>query len=85
MVGGDTHPPNDEEGTTHAARERSTRRNARRPRPLTTDLRGKAGLTYGAAIINRSASETAVAVLARTDPNEQESVVLLPQLDGVTS
>ncbi len=26
--------------------------------------------------------ETAVAVIARTDPNEQESVVLLPGLDG---
>ena len=35
--------------------------------------------------INPSASETAVAVLARTDPNEQESVVLLPELDGVAS
>ena len=33
--------------------------------------------------INPSASETAVAVLARTDPNEQESVVLLPELDDV--
>jgi uncharacterized RmlC-like cupin family protein len=31
-----------------------------------------------------NASETeAVAVLARTDPNEQESVVLLPELDGL--
>lgn len=31
---------------------------------------------------NPSATETAVAVLARTDPNEQESVQLLPELDG---
>ncbi len=31
--------------------------------------------------INPSPTETAVAVLARTDPNEQESVVLLPELD----
>lgn len=30
---------------------------------------------------NRSATEPAVAVIARTDPNEQESVVLLPHLD----
>lgn len=33
--------------------------------------------------INPSETEVAVAVLARTDPNEQESVVLLPDLDGV--
>ncbi len=32
---------------------------------------------------NPSASETCVAVIARTDPNEQESVVLLPELDAV--
>ena len=31
---------------------------------------------------NASATERCVAVLARTDPNEQESVVLLPELDG---
>lgn len=31
---------------------------------------------------NPSATESAVAVLARTDPNEQESVELLPDLDG---
>ena len=30
-----------------------------------------------------SASESCVAVIARTDPNDQESVVLLPELDGV--
>ncbi len=30
---------------------------------------------------NPSATELAVAVLARTDPNEQESVELLPELD----
>jgi uncharacterized RmlC-like cupin family protein len=30
---------------------------------------------------NPSATESCVAVLARTDPNEQESVVLLPRLD----
>jgi uncharacterized RmlC-like cupin family protein len=32
---------------------------------------------------NRSATEPAVAVVARTDPNEQESVVLLPELDAI--
>jgi uncharacterized RmlC-like cupin family protein len=32
---------------------------------------------------NASDSESCVAVLARTDPNEQESVVLLPELDRV--
>lgn len=32
---------------------------------------------------NPSATEPCVAVLARTDPNEQESVVLLPALDWV--
>ena len=32
---------------------------------------------------NPSDSETCVAVLARTDPNEQESVVLLPELDAL--
>jgi uncharacterized RmlC-like cupin family protein len=31
---------------------------------------------------NASQTEPCVAVLARTDPNEQESVVLLPELDG---
>ena len=31
---------------------------------------------------NASRTEPCVAVLARTDPNEQESVVLLPDLDG---
>ena len=30
---------------------------------------------------NMSASEPCLAVVARTDPNEQESVVLLPELD----
>ncbi len=30
---------------------------------------------------NTSDSEPAVALIARTDPNEQESVVLLPELD----
>ncbi len=30
---------------------------------------------------NRSATETVIAVIARTDPNEQESVVLLPELE----
>jgi uncharacterized RmlC-like cupin family protein len=33
--------------------------------------------------INTSDSEPCSAVLARTDPNEQESVVLRPDLDGV--
>ena len=32
---------------------------------------------------NRSRTEPVTAVVARTDPNEQESVVLLPELDGV--
>jgi uncharacterized RmlC-like cupin family protein len=32
---------------------------------------------------NPSATETCVAVIARTDPNEQESVVLMPELDAV--
>lgn len=32
---------------------------------------------------NRSQTEPCTAILARTDPNEQESVVLLPELDGV--
>lgn len=32
---------------------------------------------------NPSQTETVVAVIARTDPNEQESVVLLPELDEV--
>lgn len=32
---------------------------------------------------NPSKTEPVVAVIARTDPNEQESVVLLPELDGI--
>jgi uncharacterized RmlC-like cupin family protein len=32
---------------------------------------------------NASETESCVAVIARTDPNEQESVVLLPELDWV--
>ncbi len=32
---------------------------------------------------NLSKTEPAVAVVARTDPNEQESVVLLPELEGI--
>lgn len=32
---------------------------------------------------NPSPTESVVALIARTDPNEQESVVLLPELDGV--
>jgi uncharacterized RmlC-like cupin family protein len=35
--------------------------------------------------INTSDSEHCVAVIARTDPNEQESVVLLPELDNIAS
>jgi uncharacterized RmlC-like cupin family protein len=31
--------------------------------------------------VNLSHSEPATALVARTDPNEQESVVLLPELD----
>ena len=33
--------------------------------------------------VNTSQTEPAVAVLARTDPNEQESVTLLPELDAL--
>ncbi len=33
--------------------------------------------------MNGSDSEPAVAVLARTDPNEQEDVTELPHLDGL--
>ena len=32
---------------------------------------------------NLSQTEPAVAVVARTDPNEQESVVMLPELDAI--
>ena len=32
---------------------------------------------------NPSDTEAAVAVIARTDPNEQESVTMLPELDGI--
>jgi uncharacterized RmlC-like cupin family protein len=32
---------------------------------------------------NPSSTEPCVAVIARTDPNEQESVVLLPELDAI--
>lgn len=32
---------------------------------------------------NPSATDPVVAVIARTDPNEQESVVLLPELDAI--
>jgi uncharacterized RmlC-like cupin family protein len=32
---------------------------------------------------NPSTTETVTAVIARTDPNEQESVVLLPELDNI--
>jgi len=32
---------------------------------------------------NPSTTEPVVAVIARTDPNEQESVVLLPELDAI--
>jgi len=32
---------------------------------------------------NPSATDNCVAVIARTDPNEQESVVLLPELDRI--
>jgi uncharacterized RmlC-like cupin family protein len=32
---------------------------------------------------NPSKTETVVAVIARTDPNEQESVVLLPELESI--
>ena len=32
---------------------------------------------------NPSETETCIAVIARTDPNEQESVVLMPELDAL--
>jgi uncharacterized RmlC-like cupin family protein len=32
---------------------------------------------------NPSATDPVVAIIARTDPNEQESVVLLPELDSI--
>ena len=32
---------------------------------------------------NASGTEPCVAVIARTDPNEQESVVMLPELEGL--
>jgi uncharacterized RmlC-like cupin family protein len=32
---------------------------------------------------NPSTTETVVAIIARTDPNEQESVVLLPELEDI--
>jgi uncharacterized RmlC-like cupin family protein len=35
--------------------------------------------------VNTSSSETAFAVLARTDPNEQESVVLRPDLEPLAT
>jgi uncharacterized RmlC-like cupin family protein len=35
--------------------------------------------------VNASATEAMVAIIARTDPNEQESVVLQPELDGRVS
>jgi uncharacterized RmlC-like cupin family protein len=34
---------------------------------------------------NLSVTEKCVAIIARTDPNEQESVILLPELDSVHS
>jgi uncharacterized RmlC-like cupin family protein len=34
---------------------------------------------------NPSATETVTAVIARTDPNEQESVILLPELESIHS
>jgi uncharacterized RmlC-like cupin family protein len=34
--------------------------------------------------LNGSNTEPAIAVLARTDPNEHESTTLLPQLDGLS-
>jgi uncharacterized RmlC-like cupin family protein len=33
--------------------------------------------------VNASGTEACMALVARTDPNEQESVVLLPELDGL--
>ncbi len=39
-----------------------------------------AGVSHVA--VNRSQTEPVVAVAARTDPNEQESVALRPELDG---
>ena len=34
---------------------------------------------------NMSKTEPAIAVIARTDPNDQESVILMPELDGIHS
>ena len=39
---------------------------------------GMPHLTY-----NLSATESCVAVIASTDPNDQESVILLPELAGI--
>ena len=36
-------------------------------------------------VMNRSKTEPAVAVIARTDPNEQESVILTPELEAVVN
>lgn len=33
--------------------------------------------------INKSSTESCVGVVARTDPNEQESVIMLPELDAL--
>jgi len=40
-----------------------------------------AGVSHVA--VNRSQTEPATAIIARTDPNEQESVVLQPELDDL--
>jgi hypothetical protein len=39
--------------------------------------------TATGTINGRSAETSCVAVVARTDPSEQESVILLPELDGI--
>ena len=44
---------------------------------------GRQGLRSVHLPYNRSATEDYVALIARTDPNEQESVVLLPELDSI--
>ena len=52
-------------------------------------LSGESDMWYGERLgmphlpYNLSATESCVAVIARTDPKEQESVVLLPELDSI--
>lgn len=45
-------------------------------------VQGKRRMSVEKQAANRSESEPALVVGARTDPNEQESVVLTPELEG---